>query len=105
MYPRVTLLELDPVRVSARDAVAMFEAEVLPTLRAQDGYEGAYVLTTPEGRALLMTLWESEEAATKSSAQAFYSEQLERYMTLFRAPPGRERYEVALADIPAVAVR
>jgi heme-degrading monooxygenase HmoA len=101
MYARVTLLELDPVRVSVGDAVAMFEAEVLPKLRAQDGYEGAYVLTTPEGRALLLTLWESEEAATKSSAQTFYSEQLERYMTLFRAPPGRERYEVALADLPA----
>jgi heme-degrading monooxygenase HmoA len=101
MYARVTLLELDPVRVSVEDAFAMFEAEVLPQLRAQDGYEGAYVLTTPEGRALLMTLWESEETATRSSAQAFYSEQLERYLTLFRAPPGRERYEVALADVPA----
>ena len=101
MYARVTLLELDPVRVSVDDAVRMFEAEVLPQLRAQDGYEGTFVLTTPEGRALLMTLWESEDAAVRSSAQAFYSEQLERYMTLFRAPPGRERYEVALADVPA----
>jgi heme-degrading monooxygenase HmoA len=103
MYARVTLLELDPVRVSVGDAVRMYEAEVLPKLRAQDGYEGAYVLTTPDGRALLMTLWASEDAATRSSAQALYSEQLERYMTLFRAAPGRERYEVALADVPAFA--
>jgi hypothetical protein len=105
MYARVTLLELDPVRVSVGDAVAMFESEVLPQLRTQDGYEGAYVLTTPEGRALLMTLWKTEETATKSSAQAFYSEQLERYMTLFRTPPGRERYHVALADVPTFADR
>lgn len=105
MYARVTLLELDPVRVSVDDAVGMYETEVLPQLRAQDGYEGAYVLTTPEGRALLMTLWQSEDAAMKSSAQAFYSEQLERYMTLFRAPPGRERYQVVVADMPAFATR
>jgi hypothetical protein len=102
MYARVTLLELDPVRVSVGDAVRLFEAEVLPQLRAQHGYEGAYVLTTPEGRALLMTLWEDETAATHSAAQAFYSEQLARRMTLFRAPPGRERYEVALADVPSL---
>jgi hypothetical protein len=27
--------------------------------------------------------------------------QLERYVTLFAAPPGRERYEVVLSDAPA----
>lgn len=103
MYARVTLLELDPVRISVPDAVAMFEAEVLPNLRAQAGYQGAYALTTPEGRALLMTLWESEEAATNASAESLYSQHLERYVTFFRAPPGRERYEVVLADVPAFA--
>jgi hypothetical protein len=30
-------------------------------------------------------------------------EELERYVTLFSAPPGREHYEVAYADLPIVA--
>jgi heme-degrading monooxygenase HmoA len=102
MYARVTLVELDPVRISLADALAMFEAEVLPKLRTQAGYEGAYGLTTPEGRALLMTLWESEEAATNISAEALYSEHLDRYVTFFRAPPGREHYQVVVADVPAL---
>jgi heme-degrading monooxygenase HmoA len=74
---------------------------VLPALRRQPGYEGVYVLTTPEGRALLMTLWASEEAAEAGSPDGFYSEQLARHATLFRAPPGRERYEVSFAETTA----
>ena len=68
---------------------------MLPQLREQDGYEGVYVLTTPDGKALIMALWETEEAAAGDHA-GFYDEQLERYVTLFRAPPGRERYEVVV---------
>ena len=82
----------------------LFRGEVLPQLREQDGYEGILVLATPDGRGLLLTLWETEEAADAQAATGFYAEQLERYVTLFRSPPGRERYEVAFADAPALAI-
>jgi hypothetical protein len=48
-----------------------------------------------------MSLWETEEAAAGDHGR-FYTEQLEHYMTLFREPPGRERYEVGLADAPTL---
>jgi hypothetical protein len=100
MYARVTLLEIDTVRVDMDDAVELFEQAVLPELRERPGYRGVYVLTTPEGKALLLTLWESADAATDS---VFYPAQLEKYATLFRAPPGRERYRVSLVDAPVHA--
>jgi hypothetical protein len=102
VYSRVTLLEIDTVRVDMESAVELFEERVLPELRDQHGYEGVYVLTTPEGKALIMSLWETEEDAAGDHGR-FYDEQLEQYMTLFREAPGRERYEVALADAPALA--
>ena len=46
---RVTLLEIDVLGRLA-DAVAMFQAEVMPEPPDQEGYQGVYVLTTPEGR-------------------------------------------------------
>ena len=58
-----------------------------PQLREQPGYEGVYVLTTPEGKGLIMTFWETEEAAD-GRYRGFYAEQLERYVTLFSSPPG-----------------
>ena len=104
MYARVTLLEIDTVRFDLQAAISEFRRDVLPALREQPGFAGVGVLTTPEGRALLITLWETAEEADASGPTGFYSEQLARHATLFRAPPGRERYEVSLwDDSPRVA--
>jgi heme-degrading monooxygenase HmoA len=98
VYARVTLLEIDAVRVDVDDAVDRFRTEVLPELQRLDGYRGVYVLTTPEGKALLMTLWATAEAAEAGGSTGFYPETLAAYATMFASPPGRERYEVALTD-------
>ena len=103
MYSRVTLLEIDTLRATVGDAVELFRERVLPGLREQEGYEGIIALLTPEGRGLLLSLWSTEEAAEAASPTGFYAEQLEKYMTLFKAPPGRERYRVAFAEAPALA--
>jgi hypothetical protein len=102
MYSRVTLLEVDTLRIDMDDAVGLFRGSVLPALREHAGYEGALVLTTPEGKGMIATLWETEEAAAASAA--FATGELERFMTLFRAPPGRDHYEVAYAELPPVSV-
>ena len=69
MVARVTLAEIDAVRTRVEDAVQLFEDSVVPALSEQDGYEGVYVLVTPEGKALVMTFWEDEEAAAVRSFQ------------------------------------
>ena len=102
MYSRVTLLEIDTVRVDIDDAAELFRAEVAPRLAEQEGYEGAVALVTPEGKGMIITFWETEEGAQDASGIA--SAELERNVTMFRAPPGREYYEVAFADMSGVAV-
>ncbi len=96
MYARVTQLEIDSVRISIDDVVARFERETLPEVRAEPGYRGLFVLTTPGGKAALMSLWDTEEAA--QTADRFYTAELAKYVTLFRVSPGREAYEVAICD-------
>lgn len=103
MHARATLLEIDTVRVSADAALATFEAEVLPGLREQPGYEGVLVLSTAEGKGLIVTFWSDREGA--DTGETSYTNTLAEYMTLFRSPPGRERYEVALAELPERAGR
>ena len=100
MFARTTQLEIDTVRMPLDDAVQMFEDAVLPDLRSQPGFTGLYVLTTPDGKALLVSVWASAEAADASSERGWYPEVLDQYTTLFRSPPGRERYEVRLALQP-----
>jgi heme-degrading monooxygenase HmoA len=105
MVARITLAEVDTVRISLDHAVERFRELVVPALEDQDGFEGFYLLTTPEGKGLVLTFWADEEAAGASLASGYYAAQLEKFVTFFGAPPGREHYQVALADAPAIAIR
>ena len=94
MYARVTQLEIDTTRIEMDKAVRLFDEEVLPAVRELDGYGGTYVLANPDGKALLLTFWETEEAAEAHQESGFYAE----HLAIFRSPPGRERYAVVLID-------
>jgi heme-degrading monooxygenase HmoA len=102
MYSRVTLLEIDTMRSDVSEAAARFEAEVMPQLRELEGFVGAVVLATPEGKGMVITVWETEEAVEASAD--FAAMQVERFVTLYAAPPGREYYEVLYADMPETPV-
>ena len=106
MIARATNAEIDPVRMSIDQAVELFRDSVVPALHEQAGYEGVFVLVSPEGQALVLTFWESEEAADVGleGSRSFYAEQVEKFVTLYKAPPGRETYEVVLAEEPAALV-
>jgi len=99
MHSRVTLLEVDVLRHDLDAAVARFEAEVLPGLREQTGYEGVLVMVNPEGPGMIMTFWRDEQAM--AAAGGFATAALERFATIFRSPPGRAHYVVRVLDAPA----
>jgi heme-degrading monooxygenase HmoA len=105
MVARVTLAEIDAVRTSVETAVDVFRNSVVPALRQQPGYEGVYVLLSDAGKVLALTFWESEEAADAGIAgsRSFYAQQVGKFVTLYRSAPGREMYEVVVADAPATA--
>jgi hypothetical protein len=103
MYSRVTQLEIDTMRVGVEEATELFQEDVVPRLREQEGYEGGFALVTPEGKGMIVTFWETEEEAKDVSG--FASAELARYVTMFSSPPGRECYEVAYSDLAGVSVR
>jgi heme-degrading monooxygenase HmoA len=75
-------------------------------LHEQPGYEGSYVLLSCEGRALVLTFWATEADADEglAGARSFYAEQVEKFATIYRSAPGRESYDVVLAEAPTVTV-
>jgi heme-degrading monooxygenase HmoA len=98
MYSRVTLLEIDTLRADVDETVQQFETRVLPHVRELPGYEGVVVLVTPEGRGMVVSFWDTEEDVAASAGVA--ASAVEEFVTIYRAPPGREHYRVALADMP-----
>jgi hypothetical protein len=103
MYARLTLLEIDTVRTSMAVVLDRFEADIAPRLRAEPGYCGVFVMTTLEGKGALLSLWETADQAAIEGDHQFYADALGAFATLFRSPPGRERYTVVYADQPAHA--
>jgi heme-degrading monooxygenase HmoA len=100
MFARVTRFEIDIAAIAAEDAVERFKALILPDLRVQDGYAGLYVLRTHVGKGLLLTLWESQEAAEKGITSGYYEKQVARGVSLSTEPLAREDYEVVYSELP-----
>jgi heme-degrading monooxygenase HmoA len=103
MFARTTLFEVDTLRMPLPDAERLFVEQVLPLIKRQPGFAGVYVMRTPEGKGMVVTLWESQEAAQSGIESGYYQEQISKFITFMRQPPGREHYEVIVAEVPARA--
>jgi heme-degrading monooxygenase HmoA len=104
MYARVTPFEIDTVRIPLVEAERLFDEQVVPKLQQQPGIAGFYVMRTPEGKGLVITLWRTEEAANAGIESGYYAEQVAHFVTFMRQAPGRDHYEVTRAQVPADAV-
>jgi heme-degrading monooxygenase HmoA len=102
MFARITMFEIDTLRISLDDALERFKELVVPEARKREGYKGIYVMRTPEGKGLIVSLWASEEAATAGITSGYYDEQVSKFLTLYHAPPGREHYEVVFTETPGM---
>jgi heme-degrading monooxygenase HmoA len=103
MFSRTTLFEVDTLRMPLPDAENLFKEQVLPLIKHQPGFAGVYVMRTPEGKGMVLTLWETEQAAQSGIESGYYQEQIAKFITFMRQPPGREHYEVIVAEVPARA--
>ena len=99
MHARVTQFEIDTLRISLPDAVEVFKERVLPRLRAHPECDGVMALSTQEGKGLLLSFWETADAADRALASGFYDEQVGEFTMFLRQPPGREHYEVVLEEM------
>lgn len=100
MHSRITLLEIDTLRFDIDTLRERFATDVAPLLREQPGYRGVIAQTTAEGKAVLVSLWETPGAL--EAAAGFAAAALEDFATAFRSPPGREAYEVVYLDLAPV---
>jgi hypothetical protein len=99
MQARVTLFEIDTLRISLADALEVFRERVLPRLREQPDCEGVMALETPEGKGMLISFWDSAEAADEAIKSGFYDEQVGEFTMFLRQPADRQHYEVVLQEM------
>ncbi len=94
MFARVTTIEGSSERI---DEVTRYARErVLPAMQGQPGFKGMHLLIDRQnGKALGITLWETEEAlqTSEAAAQRMRSDAVDRGAG---KPPTAEVYEVTL---------
>ena len=95
MFARMTTVQGNVEKQD--EAIRIWEESVLPAAKLQKGFRGAYLLNDRKtGKAISMTLWDSEEDAIANEQSGYYQEQLSKFREFLTAPPVREGYEVSV---------
>lgn len=94
MHARVTTVYLQPEKTA--EATALYQNSVMPVVTAQSGFKGAYLLTSPSGAGLSITLWDSEAEGQAYEATGAYREQVSKFAAFFTAPPSLAVYDVSV---------
>jgi heme-degrading monooxygenase HmoA len=97
MFARVSRYRGDPGQID--EGLNYARESILPRVQQVDGFEGVYYLVDREsGKALTITLWESEEAmrASEEEADRLRSESAEAAAATVEDV---ERYEVAISSV------
>jgi len=98
MYARITQFEIDTLRINLDAALERFKETILPEVRKLPGYRGVFVMRTPEGKGLLVSLWSTAEAAQRGVESGYYDEQVAKFLMFVKQPPGRDHYEVVFSE-------
>ncbi len=98
MHARLTTSQYPLDKVD--EALQIYRESILPELRRQPGFKGVMGLVDrSKGKAISLTLWESEADALASGAgSAYMQEALAKFGSLFVAAPVIETYEVGLQE-------
>ena len=96
MFARLTIGQIKIDRID--EFIKGFEESVIPAAKSQKGYCGAYLLMDHKaGKAISISLWDSEENAIANEQNRYYQEQLVKFLELLTTPSYiREGYEVSI---------
>ena len=98
MHARLTTSQYQLDKVD--EALQIYRESILPELRQQPGFKGVMGLVDrSKGKAISLTLWESEADALASGAGSAYMQaSLAKFAAFFVAAPVIETYEVGLQE-------
>ncbi len=79
-----------------QEAIDLYNNSVVPAAKAQKGFGGAYFMTDSSGKALSITVWESQADMEAGEAGGYYQEQIAKFGSLFTSPPVIDHYELSV---------
>jgi quinol monooxygenase YgiN len=96
MYARVVSGQYQPGKMD--EGIQLFRDFLTPAAKEQGSKGLLGLVDRATGKAISITLWETEADLQASETSGYYQEQLAKFAPLFTGPPQREVYEVAAQD-------
>jgi heme-degrading monooxygenase HmoA len=98
MHARAMTGQVKPEKLSDADsAIRTYQDSIVLAARQQKGFKGALLLTNAHtGKAISITLWETESDMMESEANDYYQEQIEKIAWVLAGPGMVDHYLVSV---------
>ena len=81
------------------EVIKIWKEEDIPLMGLVKGYRGAYLFTDRKtGKAISITLWDTEEDAIADEKSALHQKQLDMFKDLWPGEPIHQGYEISAQD-------
>ena len=98
--PRAARLTVLPTRPGSDAEIAkLYKESVVPAARARSGFASTYLVQTGDGKAIALTLFDSQENLKKSEDVGYYQEQLAKFQPHLTGEPSKKIFDVAVHDV------
>ena len=95
MHVRATSAQVQPGKM--QEFMKLYNDKVAPITKAQKGFQGQYVMTDAEGKALAISLWDSEaDMVASESSSRYVNQQLTKLGSFFVGVPTIHHYELSV---------
>ena len=93
MHGRIVSVQVEPENLGK--AIEIYRDSVIPAAREQKGFHDALLFTdSATGRAVSVTIWETEEDLLAGQSSGYYQEQIAKFAELMIRTPDQEGYEL-----------
>jgi heme-degrading monooxygenase HmoA len=98
MHARVMIGQVKPEQLGAVDeAIRTYQDSIVPAAQQQQGFKGALLLTNSHtGKAISITLWETEDDLKESQASEYLQAQIVKIGSFLAGPGIVDQYEVSI---------
>ena len=94
MHGRIVSVQVKPEDLGK--AIEIYRDSVIPAAKQQTGFLEALLFTdSATGRAVSITIWETEEDLLAGQASGYYQEQIAKFAELMIRTPDQEGFELA----------
>ena len=93
MHGRIVSVQVEPEDLGK--AIEIYRDSVIPAAKEQRGFHDALLFTdSATGRAVSITIWETEGDLLAGQASGYYQEQIAKFAELMIRTPEQEGFEL-----------